>query len=779
MIRHGNTVQLRVAWDPAQFAEMRKELPAQREKLRADLDALIREAREIVASCNPLHLMPSLFFKNSLVDPETYSEPEHDGREACVEYAQSLITAVEPWVILPPTDDQIERFDAVVNDILSTCHMYLMSRDWLGNVPEDVAATRFLGITRHMFVRGSSIVEHDTDLIRALYSPHDSELRRCGNPTAEELIDFCTAVTQSFETRLSNLVKFYAKLKRLHQSFVSITTQDPSLELDDAVKAVVTPEIKAELQKENTGLASDPLSLFRLELTQYSDKMIELLSMKPGDNAHFVSFEKSPGWPTNESAIYHKPLVQHDGEVYCPSPVILTRSRQSILESWIRNGSPAYYGKQFATSRGKILEALAISHFVRLLPSAEHFSNLYYRVGDQRFETDGIILFEDRLFVLEMKSAPFAPASMRGAEKSLKKDLEHLVNEPYLQARRTIQYISTADRAVFEDEDGNVVLDLGDRPAFRTTYVVNVTLADVGHVAARLNSARAMGFIVGDQWPWSVFVNDLRVISEIIGSPAEFLLFLDRRLRLNDIGIFSTIDELDYLGWFLRHGLYFEDDDFGDLDRFSMIGYTVPIERYYDHLAGRVSSGEKPRLAISEWFRLLVEKLGQSERKMCHHVGSLLLSLDGAEQRRIEEFVRSHSTSEALKNGPRTLTISIKGGPWIMIAVCGHGQQKHLSSYLRYADVKRLQTGCEEFVVLMVNGFDLNEVHFEFVSGPLLDRQDVALELAAFQKRKVMAYIEQKGVPRPNTACPCGSGKPFRACCGPRVEAWRSQPDGT
>ena len=47
------------------------------------------------------------------------------------------------------------------------------------------------------------------------------------------------------------------------------------------------------------------------------ENLLKLLSTGFGDNGDFVSFEKAPGWPSNDSTIYQRPLISYAGQYYC------------------------------------------------------------------------------------------------------------------------------------------------------------------------------------------------------------------------------------------------------------------------------------------------------------------------------------------------------------------------------------------------------------------------------------------------------------------------------
>jgi len=770
VVRKGRLTQVAANWDPAAFDAMRASLPEKREELRKKIAENVALAVKLIEEYDPLPLLYNVFAKNCLTDPETYSEPEHEGVEARVEYAHSLATAVANHGSKEPDKEQHAQFELYVDNIIEACKWFFLVREMDPNSSRSIEETKFLGMMRHLFIRGSSHLELETQLIQALFTPHDEFLRTHGLFTTEELIAFCNDQLRHTESAIQKHLQFAHAVHESHQEFIALIEAEPDLELD---------EIKARIRGSEKGkkaiAAGDALEQrnryfeFIVSVNDASRRLCDRLALVPGDNREFLTFKKSPGWPSNDSRIFTRPLIARDGQYYCPNPITLMRNRSAILESAIVDTDKRYYGNQFAKARGKLVERLALEHFRRLLPDARIYENLYYRTFEdgenRRFETDGVIVFDDRLFVLEMKSAPFSSASMRGADKSLKSELEHLVAEPYRQAIRTLRFVEKNSPARFEEENGTHALTLNGLKGFRGIYLVNITLSDIGHVAGRLNSAREMGLIGQHRWPWSVFVNDLRVISEILESPSEFLLYLERRLSLNDLSAVSTIDELDYLGMFLHDGLYFTPDDVSGLSRFTPLGYTVPIERYYDRLAGRVSTGDKPRLRVSDWYRELVGALEATGKPGAYHIGMTLLSLDGSEQERIENWFREYSALAESDFLPHTLTIAGKEFPSLIFCVTADSNPEHIRSREQYAEMKRFQLNVAMVIFIMLEGTSPKTAGFKILEGPFQNPAAMEVRLAEFRRTKCEQYIAQYGKPERNAPCPCNSGKKYKKCC--------------
>ena len=68
------------------------------------------------------------------------------------------------------------------------------------------------------------------------------------------------------------------------------------------------------------------------------------------------------------------------------------------------------------------------------------------------------------------------------------------------------------------------------------------------------------GLLSPDNIPWTVSLNDLDLITQLVDRPAEFLLYLRRRTEPRATEMFMAVDELDLFLLFFRMGLYVEPD---------------------------------------------------------------------------------------------------------------------------------------------------------------------------------------------------------------------------
>ena len=756
---------------PEKHADFLAKIPQQREELERAIAVAVEEATELIRRCDPVALVALAFLKNCLVDPENYSEPEHEGQEAAVEYAQSLVMAVSEWGSTPPTPEQDERFQSLIEEILDKFRWLSFLRDTKRDGDLDLSATKLMGMMSHVFIRGSSMPGHEEDLIRAIYSPHDEALRARGLPTTHEILDFAADTKSLTESQFNKQLQGLRRLAALRDDFVQFVEENPEQDLDDAARRFrESARVKQAVEEFDESGARAPWKQFALEKQDKYKAVYEHLSLRAGDNGVFLEPAQYRAWPSNDTLIRAQPLIERDATVYCPSPTLLMRSRQHALERLIKCCGEGYYKNTFAKRRGKVAEELAMKHIAAALPGADCWSELYYKIGDQRFEADGLVRYQDYLFILEMKSAPLSTPALRGAPGSMKKEFGHLVEEPYRQALRTRDYIFSGSPAVFEDERGTLLVDLGKSPSFRRVYLVNVTLAEIGYVAARLNSMKAMDF-AEKGWPWSVFVDDLRVISEIVNSPAEFLLYLDRRLRLNDLRATESLDELDYFGLFLREGLYFEDADTYANSRMIPLGYTVELERYYEGEAGVASPVDKPSLNTTPWYSDLARRLCASGAAFA---ATCLLSLKASEHEKIETWFRTYSRRAAESGESHTLTM---GGaadlPLLVFVVARTRSEADLDKHEAYIQLKRFQLSAESAVLVFLPSGAQDEPWVRVFEGPAtIPEADLENGTERFRRAKYEAHVAAHGKPGRNDPCPCNSGAKFKKCCLSRVPRW-------
>ena len=365
-----------------------------------------------------------------------------------------------------------------------------------------------------------------TDHFVAVFGPHDSFLKNRFGISTGEIVTAVDTICQQIQDRFMQqplveaMKELYAVwLRRLckHRQTQRKGKKWPK-ELQENPEAIRLTQII----REETGRS--PAWFFRLTPDpRIPERLLDVLSARFGDNEDFALFHKSPAWPTNNSIIYERPLIQHDSGYYCFLPQLLVQRPDSIFEALIRAEDEKYFSTTFQEKRSGHLESVSIEYLARMLPGAQVFRNVYYKIIEagipKRAETDAIIVYDQTLIIVEAKSGGVSLAARRGGFESIKDAIRDQVVAGYNQGLRTKKFIIDTTAPTFEYEDGRQAIVL-NKSKIKDVVIVVPTLEPLGALSITLSALRDLGLMPGDSWPWCVYVNDLRVVSEIVERPS-------------------------------------------------------------------------------------------------------------------------------------------------------------------------------------------------------------------------------------------------------------------
>jgi hypothetical protein len=233
-----------------------------------------------------------------------------------------------------------------------------------------------------------------------------------------------------------------------------------------------------------------------------------------------------------------------------------------------------------------------VRHLTALLPGATGYTNLFY----EGTEVDGLVLFGDLALVMEGKAGGMSVPARRGDILRLRNEIEESVEGAWRQGARAREYLLSPEESVFRNEHGDEILRI-PAGSVRDVVIINPTLHELGGHASQLSRLRSLGLFPGDEYPWSVYINDLRVIAETSDNAAVFLHYLVWRNRL-PLGDGVTVwDEIDLWAAYLlceRFGMLHESG------HVLVANSSTDFDAYYDGLAGRGPKAKRPRKFLRE-----------------------------------------------------------------------------------------------------------------------------------------------------------------------------------
>jgi hypothetical protein len=551
----------------------------------------IGRLRRLLSECDPLYVVAYMKASNLLASEGSYFEPTHEGRESSVELVAGLVlTQPAP---APASATRDETLVAIVDTIGRLDDLALL-RNLSAPRDDDLAtaALRFSSALGWMTLRGSSYEHHGQELARAVYEPHDAwSLERFGF-TIDDVLRVGRAADDLTAERLNALLAEAATFAARVEATVGTAEFQEQLD-PDRREQFELPEARQALARRAFG------DVFARGITDHmtftADDLVDVGLPSARVNAVLAEMSCSVGslGPDDYNGLFDKsplverPFLAHNGRYLLVVPGMLLRDTVAVLEGrYLRERN------SYSKSRATTLDTLAVGHLASLLPGAQAFTNLFY----EQFELDGLVIFESIAFVVEGKAKPVSVQGKRGDLTRLTRDIAQSVEEAMKQGARAAEYIRGEQDAVFVDERGNEVVRLATG-AIETIVIVNPTLHELAGHATQLPRLRALGLFGDGQYPWSIFINDLRVIAETCDNSAVFLHYLRWRARLPLGDRVTVTDELDLWGSYLLNERFGALADGGD---YIVGNSSTDFDAYYDGVLGNGPAAPKPRKFLHE-----------------------------------------------------------------------------------------------------------------------------------------------------------------------------------
>ncbi|GAA0202767.1 hypothetical protein GCM10008944_20540 [Cytobacillus oceanisediminis] len=305
------------------------------------------------------------------------------------------------------------------------------------------------------------------------------------------------------------------------------------------------------------------------------------------------------------SPLRARPLVVRDDLVMTVHPALIPDSVKAALEDALKDSA---HWETYAAHRGKYLEGRIADIFSKLVPgvvdhhSIEYFvpATEYEAAGDpdgftKLVEADHLFVLHDVAFIVEDKAIPLSDRSRTGEVNPLRRNLASAITKGAEQAGRLKQRIAE-DRSL-RLRDGTR-LDLAD---VREIHSIVTSLDDMPGIATATSKLVGAGLLPPDNIPWTVSLNDLDLISQLIDRPAEFLLYIRRRTEPKATEMFMAVDELDLFLLFFRMGLYVEPDPDVAFSEMPWLDTprTADLRRFRDQVPSLVTSHTD---ALDAWY---------------------------------------------------------------------------------------------------------------------------------------------------------------------------------
>lgn len=756
-----------------------------------EIDAAVQRIATSVSRLDPLAILHRAYWEYLPTAMGIKSEVEV-GKEGLakrfvIEYLQSMVCAVAPME--RRTDKLIEEeWAALTTEITGlfdkiTPNYFITHTAWaLRNDPTYDERREEFSVQAQMHwiaVRGDRYLCHDLPHFQDLLSPHDEEFKRLFGVSSGTVVGGIGRLIASFSRgpfeAFVALKDFQTKTLDALEHYVDTTGEsgEPSELIDKVIRQNGWEEWRDKVLDNALGYG-----LFDAgAITGWPERLLDCLSWQPGEDYEFLSPGTFCGWPLRVLPIWKRPFLKIAGRYYSFGIYPLTDHGYRIFQRLLVTLDPPYK-EAWNVRQKEVSENLPLALLQRLLPRSTVYRSVHYQWATdqagakQWYETDGVLVYDDHLIVVEVKAGAFTYTPPSTDFPAYIASLDSLIRKPSEQSSRFCTYLASEPTVTLFDSQHRPIGML-ERAHFRSITRCCVTLDQLTEFAARSENLHELGINVGAAPVWTISVDDLRVIADVIDNPLVFCHFLEQRAKAFSSPALQTDDEIDHLALYLSHNhysTYAEDFKFDNPLRWH--GYRKELDEYF---SAKIS-GEPvalPKQAIPLRLKEIVEVLARSDIPGRCKAAAWILDMGGEFRNQaatlIEEVLQAQQEvgrpkpATCMGEIPVTFYCSIDGGVraddellkiHTLATMQLANEPERLALRLEYLPDQQLRIAVPSFF----SQDDIGTVNASELEG----------YTETLVAKRFRAHVRKAGRNKigRNERCPCGSGKKYKHCCG-------------
>jgi hypothetical protein len=775
-------------------AEFEHRLAERYPNLVGQIQARVDRIRELVVSCEPLELMHRCYwgFVQSMLGKKAESEcsPEDIVAHRMLEYVQSVIVASPPaFPQRAPDDERWTELRREVGQLYDALHFayHVAHTAWLKlhDTHYDPEWDQFY-VQAQMFwtgVRANRYPVHDVPHLMDLLSPHAEVFLRLFGLSVRDFVEGAAAIQRALCVDRPGALQGLAELRDEVDSEVAKRLQDKSGSPDD-----VAQEVRAVMEAGRRSL--EALSLlkraFGLDLfdlttiTSFPVSLLEELSLGPGTYGDLFAPGDYPGWPLRLLPTRVRPFLKANGSFYCFDPINFMDNLYRIMQRLVCRLDPRY-AEDWNRKQKEVSERLPFDLLTDLMPGASVHRPVWYpskvpKAGKTEWcETDGLLAFDDLLFVVEVKAGSFTSAPPATDFQSHVDSLRSLLLGPATQAQRFIEYLESEDSvSVFGPGPDHGEVARLQRKAFRVVVPLSVSLDDLTFAAYQAQRLASLGVAPGRPL-WSLTIDDLRVYGDVFSSGVTFAHYAGERLRAESAKGWHVDDELDHLGLYLKHCPYVRYATElaaslkAPIDHWA--GFRRTIDEFFYDLFADPKAAQRPRVNVGPRTSRILAWLDAHPRAGRCRVAAVILGMHPDTRADFERQI-DLSLSKSQRTGSVVPFHLVGESPVTVFCWTPAARIWGSTESRNYTWAWMLRTGDDERTMVWLT-FDgdgqLASVAWEFLRiGSVPPDQRTMIEDLSKQQaaRRLSQRVAREGRIGRNEPCPCGSGRRYKRCCG-------------
>lgn len=790
--RFGNRLVMQYAKTEAAHAEMMAKAASDYPRVVSEIDKSVSSIVAAVGSLPPDQLLSRAWFERVLrvmhIEAEAEVTPEDALASRMVDYIQSVIAAAprgsnqkadvsnDDWAALKA--DVAKLYKQLHSDYLIcvTAHRQASGAP-LSPALEELMARAQLHWCN---VRGDHYSVHQIEALSDLLLNQSDLIKAAYGITAAQLVEalgklwhFHTyGLGEAHAAMRAVHTAFAAEIERLHGSYdVEFKAKNPTEHMMEIVERLGHTETMRRSSERAFGLG-----LFDVEqITSLPQGFLEDFSWSPSEESEFLADGEYKGWPLRIQPIFRRPFLKVNEKYLCFDLQCLCDNFYRQIEKRIFLRSEAEKQRWIA-NRKDISESLPVDYFVRLLPGAKVLREAYYPMvaepGKRRnfAEADCIVVYDDHLFVIEVKAGAFTYTSPSNDLPAYVKSLQALVGAPAQQGDRFLDYLDSGDAVEIYDAKHQVVGSLR-KADFRIKTICAVTLDPFTELAAQSQHLHAVGVELARRPVWSLSVSDLRVYRDVFAGPLEFLHFVEQRMRASISSALRLDDELDHFGLYVEYNQYAKHaEDLAQRNtRVQFSGYRSSIDRFYSAKLREPEAAQEPLQQVPRRLREIIDFLTSHPQSGRSQKASYLLDFPSDVRAALNDWIESELVDVVARGRCVPMSVAKDGRLTVVLGINGAVTIAH-DKALEHCRMVMVASGEEARTLLELTYEGAALCALLITQVTLKDLSHAEIEVLREQAkdlkaRRVARSVAEFGKLGRNELCPCASGKKYKRCC--------------
>jgi hypothetical protein len=426
------------------------------------------------------------------------------------------------------------------------------------------------------------------------------------------------------------------------------------------------------------------------------------------------------------------------------------------------------YKQTASTHRGAFTEQYSAHRLAAVFGRGNVRTNVnLYRNKNIVGEADVLVVFGDRIIIVQAKAKKLTLEARKGNDGKLKADFADAIQKSYSQGWECANAIVVGGCCLEDDQGREVTLP----HAVKEVYLFNIVAEH--YPALAFQARQYLKFQTTDviKPPFVMDVFLLDAMTEMLSTPLRFLSYV--RMRLAAIEKVSVNHELTALALHLRQNLWFDSDyDMVCLEDSISADLDAAMTVRREGFAGaRTPQGILTRMAGTLYERLIAQIEEQADPATLE-LGFMLLSLGEDSCRHVHLGLEAITRKAQVDGRRHDLSMSLDAAE---SGICFHcnpmpspeaiavlGMQCEKRKYVQRAKtwfgVSVSSSADVQFGVVLDFPWSPSEEMEQLTKG-MKEGMPVGSALAKFARNACPQKVGR------NASCPCGSGRKFKKCC--------------